>query len=237
MISIDRGLYSRDGFDLAMDLHVQRGSFCAVLGPSGSGKSTLLNVIAGFEPLTKGRILFAGLDATAAPPAERPVTFVFQDHNSFAHLDAWNNVALGISPSLTLTDAQRLDVDTALKVTGISQLANRKPGDMSGGERQRIAIARVLVRKRPILLLDEAFAALGPGLRREMLALVKELHHVRGLTTLMVTHQPEDAKGLAESIVFVDAGVVRPIMPVDRFFESGDRRIRAYLGDWQNSPA
>ncbi len=96
MISIDRGLYSRDGFDLAMDLHVQRGSFCAVLGPSGSGKSTLLNVIAGFEPLTKGRILFAGLDATASPPAERPVTFVFQDHNSFAHLDAWLNQEHGV---------------------------------------------------------------------------------------------------------------------------------------------
>lgn len=236
MIRIDKGFYSRDGFDLAMDLHVQRGIFCAVLGPSGSGKSTLLNVIAGFEPLANGRILFAGLDATSAPPAARPVTFVFQDHNSFAHLDAWSNVALGISPSLSLSEAQRAEVDEALKATGIAHLAKRKPGDMSGGERQRIAIARVLVRKRPILLLDEAFAALGPGLRREMLALVKELHHTRGLTTLMVTHQPEDARGLADGIIFVDAGVVRSPMTIECFFESGDRRIRAYLGDWQALP-
>ena len=237
MIRIEKGFYSLDGFDLAMDLHVPRGSFAAVLGPSGSGKSTLLNVIAGFEALSRGRILFAGRDATALPPAERPVSLVFQDHNSFAHLDAWSNVALGLSTSLSLNDVQRAEVDSALLAVGLTVLASRKPGEMSGGERQRIAIARMLVRKRPILLLDEAFAALGPGLRRDMLALVKELHHTRGLTTLMVTHQPEDARGHADSIIFVDAGTVRAPMAVDRFFETGDRRIRTYLGEWQASPA
>lgn len=236
MIRIEHGHYNRDGFELAMDLHVPRGRLCAVLGPSGSGKSTLLNLIAGFERLALGRILFAGLDATSTPPAARPVSLVFQDNNSFAHLDAWNNVALGVSPSLTLSAAQRADVDDALRAVGLAHLAQRKPGEMSGGERQRIAIARVLVRKRPILLLDEAFAALGPGLRREMLALVKGLHHARGLTTLMVTHQPEDARGTADSVIFVDAGAVRAPVAVEQFFAAGDRRIRAYLGDWQTSP-
>lgn len=237
MIRIENGRYLRDGFDLAMDLHVTRGSFSAVLGPSGSGKSTLLNVIAGFEGLAQGRILFAGLDATLTPTAERPVTLVFQDHNCFAHLDAWENVALGISPSLALNDEQRASVDVALNAVGIAHLAQRLPGDMSGGERQRIAIARVLVRKRAILLLDEAFAALGPGLRREMLALVKNLHRERGLTTLMVTHQPEDAKGLADNIIFVDSGLVRAPVTVERFLASTDKRIRSYLGEWQALPA
>ena len=173
MIRIDKGLYRHGAFTLAIDLRVPRGAFAAVLGPSGAGKSTLLNVIAGFEPLAEGSVMLDSRDMTMAGPADRPVTAVFQDHNSFAHLDAWSNVALGLSPTLSLDTKQRNDVDRALDLVGLSALAKRRPGDMSGGERQRIAIARVLVRKRPILLLDEAFAALGPGLRREMLRLIQ----------------------------------------------------------------
>lgn len=232
MIRIDKGLYRHGDFTLAMDLEIQRSAMVAVLGPSGSGKSTLLNVIAGFEPLARGRLFLNNVEATGTPPAERPVTAVFQDHNSFAHLTAWQNVALGLSPSLSLTDAQGKAVDRALDLVGLAALAQRLPGEMSGGERQRIAIARVLVRKRPILLLDEAFAALGPGLRREMLRLVKALHAREGLTTLLVTHQPEDAQSIAERIVFVDKGVVHPPVETRKFFASTDRNIRSYLGEW-----
>lgn len=232
MIRIDNGLYRHGAFTLAIDIRVPRGAFAAVLGPSGSGKSTLLNVIAGFEPLAKGSVMLDSRDMTQAGPAERPVTAVFQDHNSFAHLDAWSNVALGLSASLSFDPAQRSAVDRALDLVGLSALAKRRPGEMSGGERQRIAIARVLVRKRPILLLDEAFAALGPGLRRDMLRLVKALHVSEGLTTLMVTHQPEDARTTSGSVIFVDKGVVRAPEDTAKFFASKDADVRAYLGEW-----
>ncbi len=183
--------------------------------------------------LASGRVVLADQDVTHAPPSARPVSAVFQDNNSFAHLDAWTNVALGLSPSLSLTDEQQTQIDDALAAVGLSHLARRLPGDMSGGERQRIAIARVLVRKRPILLLDEAFAALGPALRRDMMALVKDLHGARGLTTLMVTHQPEDARGFADQVIFVDGGVVRPPVDTAAFFATTDEQVTRYLGEWQ----
>ena len=232
MIRIDKSLYRHGSFALAIDLRIPRGALAAALGPSGSGKSTLLNVIAGFEPLETGSVFLDGRDMTLSPPAERPVTAVFQDHNTFAHLDAWQNVALGLSPVLSLDSGQRAAVDRALDRVGLASMAKRLPGDMSGGERQRIAIARVLVRKRPILLLDEAFAALGPGLRREMLRLVKALHRSEGLTTLMVTHQPEDARHIADSVVFVDAGVARAPVDTAKFFASHDAQVKSYLGAW-----
>lgn len=232
MIQIDKSLYRHDGFELAIDLRVPRGSLAAVLGPSGSGKSTLLNVIAGFEPLAHGSVLLDGHDVTQVAAAERPVSMVFQEHNSFAHLDAWSNVALGLSANLSLDERQRAAVDRALDLVDLTNLARRRPGDMSGGERQRIAIARVLVRKRPILLLDEAFAALGPGLRREMLRLVKALHTSEGLTTLMVTHQPEDARSTADKVIFVDGGVARAPVDTARFSASADPAVKAYLGAW-----
>ncbi len=231
MIDIHGGHYVFDTFELDMDIVIPPKCFCAVLGPSGAGKSTLLNIIAGFEHLHSGRILLDESDHTKSPPANRPVSFVFQDNNSFAHMTARDNVALGISPSLKLHQEQWTEVDKALKQVGILELAHRKPGEMSGGERQRIALARVLVRNRPILLLDEAFAGLGPALRRDMLDLVKMLHQERGLTTLMVTHQPEDALRVADQIMFVDGGKGNAPLPTAAFFKSKDKAIQSYLGD------
>ncbi|MFO1034808.1 MAG: ATP-binding cassette domain-containing protein [Hyphomicrobiales bacterium] len=232
MIRFDKAQYRHQDFTLDMDFSVARNSFTAVLGPSGAGKSTLLNVIAGFEPLAQGSLLIAGEDMAAVPPQSRPASMVFQDNNVFAHLSAFDNVALGIDPGLALDTAGRERVAAALEAVGIAHLAARLPGSMSGGERQRIALARVLVRNRPVLLLDEAFAALGPGLRRDMLQLVQRLHRQLHLTTLMVTHAPEDARAVAASVIFVDAGEVRPPQPLADFFSSSDAAVQRYLGDW-----
>lgn len=231
MINIEHGTYARDGFELAMHLAVAKRRFVAVLGPSGAGKTTLFNVIAGFEPLQAGRIVLNGADHTRTPPGDRPVSLVFQEANSFPHLTARQNVALGIRPSLRLSQDEWSSVDASLARVGLSHLAERKPGEMSGGERQRIALARVLVRKQPILLLDEAFAALGPALRADMLELVKSLQKEQGLTVLMITHQPEDAREVADGVIFVDAGVVRPVEETFRFFRLGDDAVRRYLGE------
>lgn len=229
MIKIEQGRYETEGFALDININVHGGVFCAVLGPSGAGKSTLLSIISGFESLKKGDVIINGENA-ATSPSSRPVSMIFQDHNVFAHLTVWNNVALGISPNLNLNGSQKLEVETVLARVGIAHLAKRKPGEISGGERQRIAIARVLVRKKPILLLDEPFAALDPGLRMDMLELIAELHREKNLTVLMVTHQPEDAKFAAEKIIFVSEGKVHEAISTVNFFRSQDPAILKYLG-------
>jgi thiamine transport system ATP-binding protein len=229
MIEIQQGFYQSQNFTLGINLTIEKGEFSAVLGPSGAGKSTLLSIIAGFEHLNRGKII---LDGKSASPnaAQRPVSMIFQDHNNFAHLNVWDNVALGISPSLNLTNSQKASVDEALTQVGLQNLSRRKPGEISGGERQRIALARVLVRNRPILLLDEPFAALDPGLRTSMLSLVADIQQKRNLTVLLVTHQPEEAQRVAKKVVFISNNQVTDAKPTKDFFASQDTQIRNYLG-------
>lgn len=229
MIKIKNGRYEIAGFALDINIDIQAGTFCAVLGPSGAGKSTLLSIISGFENLKSGEVIFNDVQAAASPSA-RPISMIFQDHNVFAHLDVWNNVALGISPNLKLNDQQKFHVENALARVGIAHLAKRKPDEISGGERQRIAIARVLVRNQPILLLDEPFAALDPGLRIDMLNLITELQREKNLTVLMVTHQPDDAKYAAQKIIFISDGNVQEGISTNEFFRSQNFAVLKYLG-------
>ncbi|SOC84168.1 thiamine transport system ATP-binding protein [Ensifer adhaerens] len=194
----------RFGFDLT----APEGAFVAVTGPSGSGKSTLFNVIAGFETPESGRVLLGGKDMSTVAPGERPISLVFQDNNLFAHLDIFTNVALGVSASLRLDGAARAAVSSALSRVGLAGFERRMPATLSGGERQRVAFARALVRKRPIMLLDEPFAALDPELRQQMGDLLAALHRDEGFTVLMITHDPEEAARLADRIAVIEAGHV-----------------------------
>jgi thiamine transport system ATP-binding protein len=231
MIRVSNGVYRHDTFELAMNFDVARGNLVAVIGPSGAGKSTLLNILAGFETLLSGTIELEGREVSLPDPAQRPVSMVFQDNNTFAHLDCWQNVAIGMSSKLRLSEVEHVRVDLALQRVGLKTLAHRKPGELSGGERQRIALARVLVRDKPVLLLDEPFAALGPSLRCDMLDLVAELHKEKQLTTLMVTHAPDDAKRIADQVMFVADKKVRDVVPVEQFFAlRNDIAVRDYLG-------
>jgi thiamine transport system ATP-binding protein len=194
----------------------------AVIGPSGAGKSTLLNLVAGFETPDSGRVLVAGEDVTTKHPSERHVSLVFQDNNLFAHLDVFTNVGLGISPSLKLSSADREAIATALRRVGLENYEKRKPGTLSGGERQRVAFARALVRRRPVLLLDEPFAALDPGLRSSMADLLLDLHRETGNTVLIVTHDPHEVARLADHVIFVEAGVVAYQGPKQEFLLKRD---------------
>jgi len=165
-------------------------------------------------------------------PAERPVSMIFQEHNLFAHLDAATNVALGLSPSGRLGTEERKQVDEALAQVGLSGFGKRLPGELSGGERQRVALARVLVRDKPVLLLDEPFAALGPALRREALGLVRELQRRHGMTVLMVTHLPEDARAAASHVAFLKAGRIAAYGPAAEVLGAGaSADVRAYTGE------
>lgn len=208
MIELQQAGFRYGDMAMRFDLTVAAGAWLAVLGPSGAGKTTLLNLIAGFDAAETGRIIIGGRDVTRLPPALRPVTTLFQDHNLFAHLDAAANVGLGLDPRLKLDAAQRRQVEAALAQVGLAGLGARRPAQLSGGERQRVALARALASARPVLLLDEPFAALGPALRREMLALVDTLRRERGMTVVMVTHQVEDARLGPDAAAFVSDGKI-----------------------------
>lgn len=231
MIELDNVRFRYEEMDMVFALRVEAGTFAAIIGPSGSGKSTLLSLIAGFEYPLSGTIRIGGEDMTRQPPAARPVNMIFQDHNVFAHLDAWNNVALGLSPSLRLGPEDRRHVDDALARVGLAGMARRRPGELSGGERQRIAIARALVRRKPVLLLDEPFAALGPRLRQNMLDLLVDLHRERQLTVLLVSHDPEDARRAASLTALLADGRIVAYRPTAQLFAATDLpELRDYLG-------
>jgi thiamine transport system ATP-binding protein len=212
-IALDAVTYRYESMAMLFDLQVEAGTFLIVFGPSGAGKSTLLNLIAGFEPAASGTIRLFGQDVTGLPPNRRPVATLFQDHNLFPHLTAAQNVGLGIHPGLRLSAADRARADAALDQVGLSGFGPRRPAEMSGGERQRVGLARCLVLDRPILLLDEPFAALGPAQRREMTELVDALRRDRGLTVLLVSHQLDHRPSGGAEAAFVEDGRIAAIGP------------------------
>lgn len=211
------------------------GKVTAVVGPSGSGKSTLLNLVAGFETPDDGRVLFRDRDVSNDEVSARPVSLIFQDNNLFAHLDVYTNVGLGIDPSLRLTKDQSTLIGHALQTVGLAGFEQRLPSSLSGGERQRAALARALVRRRPILLLDEPFAALDPGLRAEMARLLKSLHAESGNTVLLVTHHPDDIRRLADAVVFLSDGrILFEGSPTLFFASTHIPQISTFLGSSAN---
>ncbi|MCA0920423.1 ATP-binding cassette domain-containing protein [Pseudooceanicola nanhaiensis] len=230
MLTLDHLILQQGDFSLTADLTLPRGSRCALIGPSGAGKSTLLNAIAGFLPPRTGRILWEDRDLTALAPAARPVAMLFQDGNLFPHLDIARNVALGLSPNLRLTANDHARVREALARVGLDGMGDRRPGALSGGQQSRAALARVLVQNRPLLLLDEPFAALGPALRAEMLALVRAVVEETGATLLMVTHAPEDARRIADRLILVSDNRAEPPAPI-ALLDDPTPALRAYLGE------
>jgi thiamine transport system ATP-binding protein len=220
----------QDDFSLDASWSVAAGERVAIIGPSGGGKSTLLLTIAGFVPLTAGRISWMGQDMTPLAPGDRPLSLLFQDQNLFPHLTVTQNLGLGLRPSLKLTADQHDQIDRALERVGLAGLGPRKPASLSGGQQGRAALARALLRARPMLLLDEPFAALGPALKAEMLDLVAEVAGVTGATVLMVTHDPNDAKRFADQTVLVADGVAHPPQPTAQLFANPPRALAAYLG-------
>ncbi|GAA4526553.1 thiamine ABC transporter ATP-binding protein [Chelativorans composti] len=219
------------GTEMRFDLHVEPSDIVAVMGPSGSGKSTMLNLIAGFEQPSSGRILIDSRDVTRLPPHQRGVSMIFQENNLFAHLTVEQNVGLGRSPSLRLSAKDREDVATAIERVGLAGKGGRLPGSLSGGERQRAALARVLVQQNPVLLLDEPLASLGPALKDEMLDLIEELHRAQRMTILMVTHDPRDARRLAQSLVFIEKGHIVATGKTEELLREGaPEALSHYLG-------
>jgi thiamine transport system ATP-binding protein len=230
MLICERLRVVQGDFTLTADITFPAGKVTALIGPSGAGKSTLLAALGGFLPLVQGRILWQDRDLSAAPPGARPISTIFQDNNLFPHLSIAQNVGLGLRPSLSLSAGEREKVDQALDQVGLVGMGGRKPAALSGGQQSRAALARVLVAARPVVMLDEPFAALGPGLKDDMLDLVRKTLAASQRTLLMVTHDPADARRIADMAVFVGDGQVTAPQPVAAFFDNPSPALRAYLG-------
>jgi len=220
---------AQDDFRLEADLEIGPG-VVAVIGPSGAGKSTLLAAIGGFLSPRRGRVSVEDRDITGLEPAARPVAQLFQDGNLFPHLTVEQNVALGIRPRLRPAPEDRARSREALARVGLQDLGARRPGQLSGGQQSRAALARVLVQDKPVVLLDEPFGALGPGLKAEMLRLARDTLAVPGRLVLMVTHDPGDAEAIARDVILVAGGTATG--PHDRtaLFADPPPSLRSYLG-------
>lgn len=230
MLRFDGVKIVQGDFRLTADFTIGTGERVAVIGPSGAGKSTLLSVIAGFFAQSVGRILWDRTDLGPLPPGARPLSILFQDQNLFPHLTAGQNVALGLRPDLRLSRADQARVSAALARVGLAGMEDRRPGTLSGGQQGRVALARVLLRARPLMLLDEPFSALGPALKVEMLDLVAGIAAETGATLLMVSHDPEDALRIVGQTVLVADGVSHSPQPTATLLADPPPALAAYLG-------
>ena len=201
----------------------------AVVGPSGAGKSTFLNLISGFASISSGSIIWNGQEISNLPPAKRNVSILFQDNNLFPHLSVWRNLALAVThwPKISRNNEEKLKA--VMSEVGILGLENRKPSQLSGGQQSRVALARVLLQKNKILLLDEPFSALGPSLKDQMLELIKKISKNKKLLVLMVTHDPADAKKVASQTLVIKDKKVYPPLSTEKALDPINGPLADYL--------
>ncbi len=230
MLRLDQVIIRQDDFELKADWQIAPATMVAVIGPSGGGKSTLLMTIAGFIAPCRGRVIWDREDLAKTPPGKRPISMLFQDQNLFPHLTIAQNLGLGIDPRLRISLADQQKVEAALDRVGLVGMGARKPGQLSGGQQGRAALARALLRARPLLLLDEPFSALGPAMKVEMLGLVRDVAQESRAMVLMVTHDPEDAKRFAEKTILVADGLAAPPVATEALFAEPPPSLKNYLG-------
>ena len=214
-----------------VDLSVTQAEFVTILGPSGSGKTTLLSLIAGLNRPTSGRIFIGGRDVTNATAQERNIGLVFQSYALFPHMTVLENVLfpLGVR-KIGGVEANRLARD-ALKLVRLDGLENRRPSQLSGGQQQRVALARAVVFKPDILLLDEPLGALDRKLREELQVELKQLQRTLGVTTLLVTHDQEEALSLSDRIMVLDKGRTQQVAaPTEAYLRPVNRFVAEFLG-------
>ena len=214
---------------ISTNISLEPDKIYAVVGPSGAGKSTFLNLISGFTSISSGSIIWNGQEISNLPPAKRSVSILFQDNNLFPHLSVWRNLALAVThwPKISKDNEEKLKA--VMSEVGILGLENRKPSQLSGGQQSRVALARVLLQKNKILLLDEPFSALGPSLKDQMLELIKKIAKNKKLLVLMVTHEPADAKKVASQTLVVKDKKVHPPLSTEKALDPVNGPLADYL--------
>jgi sulfate transport system ATP-binding protein len=194
-----------------VSLEVPEGSLTALLGPSGSGKSTLLRIIAGLETPDAGAVSIDGADVSQVPAQKRGIGFVFQHYAPFTHMSVRENVAFGLRIRKRPQAEINARVDDLLSLVGLTKWAQQRPSQLSGGQRQRMALARALAIEPRVLLLDEPFGALDAAVRAELRAWLRRLHDEQGVTTVLVTHDQEEAMEVADRIAVMNAGAIEQV--------------------------
>ena len=210
-----------------VSLSVERGEFFALLGPSGCGKTTLLRLIAGFETPDSGRIVIDGLDVTAMPPYARPVNMMFQSYALFPHLDVAANIGFGVRQEGMERRRREARVSEMLALVQMQGYERRRPHELSGGQKQRVALARALAKQPKLLLLDEPLAALDRKLREETRLELTGIQQRLGTTFLVVTHDQEEALGMASRIAVMRAGRFEQIGAPAEIYERPSSRFAA----------
>lgn len=213
------------------DLQIEDGELVTLLGPSGSGKSTILSMIAGLTQPSSGHIKIGGRDVTHVRPAQRNLGIVFQSYALFPHMSVFDNIAFPLSiRGLRKTEIAKR-VGKALDQVRLTGLQDRRPSQLSGGQQQRVALARALVFEPEILLLDEPMGALDRKLREEVQLELRQLQRELGVTTLLVTHDQEEALSLSTRVVVLDQGRVQQVdTPVGAYRRPANRFVAGFMG-------
>ncbi len=220
------------------NLEISEGEFVTLLGPSGCGKTTLLRLIAGFEHPDRGAIYLDGINLVSLPPEKRQVNTVFQSYALFPHMTVYENIAFGLK--LKNIDYQELKdtVEAALEQTKLKPFAGRMPSQLSGGQQQRVAIARAIVNRPRVLLLDEPLSALDARLRSEMQVELKRLQRELNITTILVTHEQDEALSLSDRVVVMNQGEIAQIgTPREIYEEPCNLYVARFIGDINLLPA
>jgi sulfate/thiosulfate transport system ATP-binding protein len=214
-----------------VSLEIPDGSLTSLLGPSGSGKSTLLRIIAGLEQPDTGTVVIGGEDATRVPPQRREIGFVFQHYAAFKHMTVRENVAFGLKIRKQPKEKITARVDELLEVVGLSGYHKRYPNQLSGGQRQRMALARALAVEPKVLLLDEPFGALDAKVRAELREWLRRLHDEVHVTTVLVTHDQEEAMTVSDRIAVMDHGRIEQVGgPRELYDRPANRFVMGFLG-------
>jgi sulfate transport system ATP-binding protein len=212
-------------------IEVPEGSLTALLGPSGSGKSTLLRIIAGLEVPDTGSVLIDGKDVTGTRAQDRGIGFVFQHYAAFAHMSVRENVAFGLRIRKRPKDEIKARVDELLALVGLTAWGNQRPAQLSGGQRQRMALARALAVEPRVLLLDEPFGALDANVRAELRTWLRRLHDEQGVTTVLVTHDQEEAMEVSDTIAVMNVGRIEQVgSPRDVYDRPATDFVMGFLG-------
>ncbi len=210
---------------------IEKGSFFSLLGPSGCGKTTLLNIVGGFVPPSEGRVLIDGEDVTDLPPYRRKIGMVFQDYALFPHLSVFENVAYGLRVQKRAKSEIARRVADCLELVHLDGLEKRMPHQLSGGQQQRVAIARALAIEPAILMLDEPLGNLDAKLRKEMQVELRRIQRSTGVTTVMVTHDQEEAMTMSDGIGIMNKGRVQQIgSPFEVYEHPRNSFVAGFLG-------
>jgi len=214
-----------------MDMTIQDGEFVVLLGPSGCGKTTTLRMISGLETVSGGRILLNDRDVTWLHPSERDIAFVFQFYALYPHITARQNIAFPLQAQGESRETIEKRVNEVVRVLRIEHLLNERPGKLSGGDQQRIALARALVRRPAAFLMDEPLGALDADFRESMRAEIKRLHIDQHATTVYVTHDQVEAMAMGDRIVVMDNAVIQQAgTPVDVYYDPENLFVARFIG-------